>query len=511
MARKSMKNRNWGIVLSYLNTGLNMLCGFFLSSFLVKMLGDTEYGLYQMVTSFAGYLVLLEFGTGTAMTRNLSKCRAQNEDRTEIQKNISTIWTISLLLALVIFIVSTVFYWNIGNIYKNLSSEQVVYAKSILIFEVVYLVVSFLSNTTNGIVLGFERYEIGPIVSVVRLISRTVLLTSLVLAFRYSIIIAIVDLVVSLAVALFMFRFCIVKLKVSFSPKWFDMGIFKDTLPLCMAMFIQTIVNQANSNVDQFIIGIKLSPEQVSYYSIGLFFYGTFSSLATVPISMYAPQIVKDVATKVDNDILMEHLIAPSRLITLIGSTVICGFFVAGRQFISIFYGEQYKVSWYVALIIMIPMMINMSNGVLINVLDALNKRMSRSYVLLFTTIGNIILTIFWIDKWGVIGACLATAVCTIVGQITLMNIYYSRVLNIRVFYLYYRTYKGIILPQIIASLIVFFVGVIIHNNVISFLASGCVYVISFAMLFYFWGAEPNEKEMIKTITYNLLNKLRRS
>lgn len=104
-----MKSRNNGLILSYLNTVLNMIIGFFLSSFFVKMLGDTEYGLYQMVTSFVGYLVLLEFGTGTAMTRNICKCRAQNSSEDEIKKNISTIWTISLILALIITIASVFF------------------------------------------------------------------------------------------------------------------------------------------------------------------------------------------------------------------------------------------------------------------------------------------------------------------------------------------------------------------------------------------------------------------
>lgn len=81
--------------------------------------------------------------------------------------------------------------------------------------------------------------------------------------------------------------------------------------------------------------------------------------------------------------------------------------------------------------------MINMSNGILINVLDALNKRMVRSYVLVFTTIANIILTVVWIDILGIIGACIATAVCTLVGQVTMMNVYYSKKLNIKVMYLY--------------------------------------------------------------------------
>lgn len=106
----------------------------------------------------------------------------------------------------------------------------------------------------------------------------------------------------------------------------FDIIVFKDTLPLCFAMFIQVLVNQANSSVDQFIIGIKLSPEQVSYYSIGLYIYSAFSSLTTVPITLYGPQIVSDVTKKSEKPILLEHLIVPSRIITLIGSTVLFAF-----------------------------------------------------------------------------------------------------------------------------------------------------------------------------------------
>ena len=463
-----MKSRNQGVALSYVNTVLNMVTGFFLSSFFVKMLGDTEYGLYQMVTSFVSYLVLLEFGTGTAMTRNISKCRAQNADKQEIQKNISTIWTISLLLAIIIAVASIVFYSQIGNIYNKLTFDQVPYAQKILLLEVVYLIVSFLSSTLNGVVLGFEQYKLGPIISIVRLISRAALMVGIILIYRYAIAIVIVDVLVSITTATYLFVFCIRRLRLTFTTRYFDRQVFKEILPLCMAMFIQTLVNQANSSVDQFVIGIKMTPEHVSYYSIGLFFYNAFSLLTTVPITMYGPQIVKDIIQKVNEDTLMDHMIRPSRFITLIGTTALCGFFVAGRQFINLCYGENYKIAWFVALIIMVPMMINMSNGILINVLDALNKRMARSYVLMFTTIANIILTVVWIDIWGIIGASIATAVCTLVGQITMMNVYYSKKLNIKIMYLYYRTFKGILIPQLIATAIAFILGNTLRSNFIS-------------------------------------------
>ena len=75
-----MGNRKAGIILSYTNTLLNMAVGLFLSAFLLRMLGDSEYGMYQTMSSFATYLVLLEFGTGTVMARNLSVCRSKENN-----------------------------------------------------------------------------------------------------------------------------------------------------------------------------------------------------------------------------------------------------------------------------------------------------------------------------------------------------------------------------------------------------------------------------------------------
>ena len=81
-----LKKRGIGIALSYTNTFLNMITGLFLSSFLIAQLGDESYGVYQSVSSFVNYLVLLEFGTGTIMSRNLAACKARGEGQEEIEK-----------------------------------------------------------------------------------------------------------------------------------------------------------------------------------------------------------------------------------------------------------------------------------------------------------------------------------------------------------------------------------------------------------------------------------------
>ena len=103
-----------------------------------------------------------------------------------------------------------------------------------------------------------------------------------------------------------------------------------------------------------------------------------------------------------------------------------CGFFAIGRQFICLVYGSSKQEAWIYALIIIVPMFINMTNGILVNVLNVTNKRLARSLILIGTTALNIVLTWFFIDWIGIIGAVIATAISTLLGQVILMNIYYS-------------------------------------------------------------------------------------
>ncbi len=490
------KSRGVGIVLSYVNTFLNMICGLFLSAFLLRALGDVEYGIYQTVASFANYLVLLEFGVGTVLVRNLSVCRTKNGDKEEVEKNLSTLWIINNVLSVTILAVSVAFYFFIPTIYKNsLTAEQIVYGKKIFIVVTLYLVFSFYAQTLEKIPLAFEQYSYIAVVSIIKTLTRTAMLVGLICAFKYAILIAVVDAVISLCIAIFTYIYSRREFKIKINFKNFNKKIFKAALPLCLAIFLQAIVNQANNNVGKFIIGVKLSPEKVSLYSVGLYVYSIFSSVTTIPLSLYAPQVTKNVTQGLEGKALTDTLIPPSRMTALIGGALFFGFLAIGKQFVEIVYGADYLQAWFIAVILMFPMYINMTNGVMINVLDAMNKRMSRSVVLMVTTAINIFLTIFWIDRFGVIGAAAATAVCTFLGPVLAMNIYYSKVIGIKVFHMFYNAYKGILAYQILGALVGYLLGALVANVYFSFLVGGVVFVlIAFGGYFLFGKSEEEKK-----------------
>lgn len=495
-----MKKRSAGLVLSYLNTFINMITGLFLSSFLLKKLGATEYGVYQIISSFANYLVLLEFGTGTVMARNILSCKAQSKGKEEIEKNISTIWAITNILALIIILVSAIFFFSIDFIYSNsLTALQLAEGKKIFVFITVFLLASFYIQTLGGIALGYEDYTYSSALSIVKMLSRTVLIIVFVSKIKSSLTVAVIDAAVIFVLAIYSYFYCHKKFGVTISSRYFDKAVLHTSLPLCMALFLQTIVNQANNTIGKFILGIMAKPSDVATYSVGLYVFSIFSSISTIPISLYMPQVSKDVLSGLKGKELTKTLIQPCRLIVIVSGTVLFGFIAAGKQFVSIVYGLQYISAWWIAIILIFPMFINMSNGIVINILDVKNKRHIRSIILLITALLNIIMTYFFIKSLGIIGAAIATAVSTLI-QVLIINIYYYRAIDIKVVFLFAYSYKGILIFQILGSILGYLAGNIIQNQIISFLVSGATYVIIAFGGFLLVGANSSEKSQLKAI-----------
>lgn len=503
-----MNKRGRGIVLSYIYTALNTVLGIFMSAFIIRILGQIEYGVYQTMTSFLSYIVLFEFGTGTIMTRNISLCAKDGTEKEKINKNVSTIMVIALFLCIIILSALVIFYLFIPSVYsKSLTASQIKYGRILFAIVGIRAICAFLTQTMNGAILGFEKYSFQQIVKLIYLLVRTGLVITLILLTPYSLTIVIIDTSLSFVELFVVMYYCFIKLGLKIKLSLFDFSIFRMMLPLAFAMFLQTVVNMANGNVDKFVIGVVMSPEAVSVYSVGLYIYTVFSSLTTIPISMYMPQIAKNMKEGMSGFVLTKSLVQPCRLIAIIGGLILFGFVTVGKQFIVLVYGEQYVEAWLISIVIMGPMYINMCNGVLVNVLDVLRKRMSRSIFLLFTTIANIGLTIWWIVSWGMLGAAVATGICTLIGQDILMNIYYKKKININVVWLYLETFKGILIPLIISSSLGFCVTYLFNNVLSQFFVGGIVFVVCFSFFYLLIGANNYEKDFLRKLTSKLIKK----
>ncbi len=491
-------NRRTGIILSYINIALSTVIGLLMSSFIIQSVGQTDYGIYQTVTAFAQYLVLFEMGTGTIINRNISLCKKDGSEEGTIQKNISTLWSITVVLSCLIGAVSFVFYCSMDGIYKaSMTAAQIAFGKPLFWLTIVKLISGFFSQTLNGALIGFEHYSFPKIISIVQLLVRTALVVAFLTLSQSIYAVVIIDATLSILTVLVTLIYCKKKHPFKFSFRFFDKAIFYNAMPLAIALLMQTVINMANNNVDKFVISVTMTPDHVAIYSVAMYIFTTFSSLMTIPITMYMPQVAQHMRSGKEGVALTQTMVQPNRLAVLVGGLTMFGFIAIGRPFIGIMYGANYLQAWGICVIIMIPTLIYMTPCVMANVLDILNKRHVRSSILMGTTVVNILLTIWFVKIWGMTGAAIATAISLLIGQIIIMNTYYAKAINIKILYLYAQSYKGIVPCLMVSCLAGWITTNLFSNDWLKCLFGGVTFLLLFIVLFLFFGANETEKKMI--------------
>lgn len=495
-----MKRINKGLSLSYVYFVLNTVLTIVVSAFIVRIIGRTDYGVYQTVTAFVSYLVLLEFGTGSAMSRNLSLLKKDGTDTEQVNKNVSTVWSLTIILSAFIILFAIAFYLLIGNIYVNtLTAEQIIVAKRLFVFAAFNLLCTFLTQTLNGLLIGYENYTFEKTLSLIKLLLRSTLIVLWLFVKPSVYAIVIIDAALSFSVFLITLLYCVIKLKSKLVFKYFDKGVFKFTMPLCFAMLLQTIVNSANGNVDKFLISVMLSPEDVSVYAISTMLFTMYSSVGCIPLSMYMPSVADKMKNGAKGEELTEYLVKPCRLNAFILGILAFGILVVGQQFLTIVYGAEYSESWIYAVIVIFPIMFALFNGVMTNVMDILNKRQVRSFILMITTVFNIGGSILAIKFWGMLGAAIVTGISYVLQTISL-NVYYKKKLGINVVKLFKESFSGLLVCLIISAAVSFPLRYVIGNLYAQFFVCGGVFCAVFFVLFLLFGANKEEKMILLRI-----------
>ena len=76
-----------GVSISYLNLALGTATNIFLTSFIIKALGDEGYSIYKVMQSFAGPLAMFNLGVSTIVARAIVKYDTLEEHNLKEKKN----------------------------------------------------------------------------------------------------------------------------------------------------------------------------------------------------------------------------------------------------------------------------------------------------------------------------------------------------------------------------------------------------------------------------------------
>ena len=97
-----MNQRKMGTLLSYLHILISNTISIIYTPYMLRMMGQSEYGLFGTANSFISYLSILSFGIGGAYIRFNARCRAAGDREGEKQLNGMFLTVFSCLSVLVL-------------------------------------------------------------------------------------------------------------------------------------------------------------------------------------------------------------------------------------------------------------------------------------------------------------------------------------------------------------------------------------------------------------------------
>lgn len=448
-----MNKKSLGIILSYLLIVIDIVVGILFVPFLLRALGDQEYGIYKLMLSTASYLSVLDFGIGGTITRYVIKFRTE-QDRKSEENFLAMGFLIYGVLAVIVMALASGIAVCIPKIYAvSVSAEQFRYAQTLFLLICGNTAIALFNHAFNGLLLAYEKYSFQKITNIVKLLLRMLLLVVLISSVQSAMIIAMVDLLLSVALLLVNYLYCKARLKTKIRLHRWNWGLAKESGVFTLAILAQAIINQFNSNVDNIVLGMYISAAMVAMYSLVLQLFNMYSSLSTAVSSIYLPSVSRAVFSGESDDEVTERIIKPSRIQLMVLLLALTGFLLFGKSFITVWVGAEYMQVYLLACVLLTTATIELSQNTITAILKAKNKLHGKTLILACSTLINVILTVLLVPRLGALGAVLGTAFSLVFGYGVALNFYYHFKIHINMKTYYQKTYRGILPAAILACL----------------------------------------------------------
>jgi len=417
---------NWGAYVVAM--GIN----FFLSPFVVRHLGNTQYGVWTIILALTGYLGLLDLGVRGAVTRYVAKfhAEAQHKRASNVASSAMVIFSSAGIIAILAsFILAAVV---VGHF--KIPAEFVTASRIVLILAGFSVGTSLVNGVFGGILVGLQRFDItnaieiglsilraGAIVMALHLGYGIIALASIQLSFN------LIRWVANVILA----RHFYPELRIDLSEA--DYAGVKLIFSFSAFSFLLHISGTLIYASDNVVIGAYMPVAAVTFYVIGGNLIEYTRTLLS-GISQTMTPLASSIEAQKDWSQVQRVVLFSSRAGTMIILPIAITFMLRGSSFIGLWMGAQYAhTSGTVLMILSMTLLFWPATSVTSGSLLGMSKHRPLVPVLLAEGICNLALSILLVrGSLGILGVAWGTVIPSLTSSLVFWPWYVRRTLGIR-------------------------------------------------------------------------------
>lgn len=418
-----------GVVLNYVVIFLNTVVGLLYTPYMLRMMGQSEYGLYSLVASVIAYLTVLDLGFGNAIVRYTAKFRA--EKKTEKQYEMfGMFFLLYLVIGIIAFGIGLGLYFNVDTLFGNtMTAVELGRARIMMLLLVANLAFTFPMSIWGSIIQAYEDFVFQKSLNIIRIILNTAVMICL-LHFGYkAVAMVVVQTIFNVLTLVINFIYCRRKLNIHiyFRFRHFHWGFLKEVAIYSFWIFLNAIIDRVYWSTGQFVLGAMVGTAAVAVFAIAIQLEGMYMQFSTAISSVFLPKVTAMVATNRSRKEISDLFIRTGRIQYIVLAYILSGFIIFGRQFIELWAGAGYSDAYMISLLFFIPLTVPLIQNLGITILQARNEMKFRSVLYIIIALVSLAMQIVLTKYFGGIGCAMGVSGALVVGQILIMNVYYRR------------------------------------------------------------------------------------
>ncbi len=500
-----------GAIISYIAIAFNILSGLIYTPWMIRCIGQSDYGLYSAVVAFVSYFTV-DFGLGSAITRFVSKYRAEGKEE-EMEKLLGVIYKLYFAIDVVILLCLSVCFCFINQIFGKFTPEELEKFRIVFVIMGAFTILSFPCSTFGGILTAYERFRVQKISE---LFGKVAIVGCMVVALSmghglYALVL--VNVLVHLFVNLFRLFYLKQGLHIKVAWKGFDKQILKDVFSFSIWILVISLAERLVFNIEPTLIGALAGTTAVSVFAVANTIEGYVWTFANALNSLFLPKVYRlSTADGEDRARINALMLRVGRIQMIVIAAVVFVFASMGYEFVSLWLGKTYQSAYYVTLLMILPSLVLRTQDIAITLTLAENKVKIRTLAYVICAVINVILSLVLVPRMGAIGAGISVCAGLILGQVVVGHWIYTRVLHLSMWTFYKNCQLKMLFPGAICMAAGFALQQYVPSpNLLHFIIKGCVALSIYILSVWFLYMNKDEKNLfsgaVKKIYIKLLKK----
>lgn len=498
-----------GAALNYVVIVLNMLVGLLYTPYMLRMMGQSEYGLYSLVASVISYLTVLDLGLGNAIVRYTAKFRAEGKT-TEQYEMFGMFLVLYIVIGLVAFVAGLGLYFNVDTLFgATMTLEELDKARVMMIFLIFNLAVTFPMSIFGSITTAYEHFVFPKVVNIIRIFLNTAIMICLLEMGYKAVAMVVLQTIFNLLTLVINYVYCKSKLHIKIYFRNFKWGFLKEVAIYSFWIFLNVIMDRIYWSTGQFVLGAFVGTVAVAVFAVAIQIESIFVSFSTAISSVFLPKVTAMVAQK-DNSMELSNLfIRTGRIQYIVISLILTGFIVFGRDFIRLWAGTDYESAYPITILFFVSLAIPMIQNLGITILQARNQMKFRSLLYIVIASVSLVFQIVLAKPLGGIGCAIAIAGALFLGQGLIMNIYYHKKQSLDIKSFWMEILKMSVIPMVMCLCSIFILRNHMLDGWLSLGSAILLFMLVYIPLFYFFSMNQSERDLFVKPLMGIMHKIK--